>query len=142
MKKLAPLPETKQKIARLINMDGIDVLIRLQKPFEEPPENVKLQLQMVNGKPKVYVEDWQEFGTCVIVESWSDATGCVFTHGIRKSDEQSDDQFTSAAKYLLNVGTDDQWIDVLKRRKIDKMLNLVCRPVPKFNEPKVKKEKE
>lgn len=133
----------KQKIARLIEVEGVEVLIRLQKPLEEPPESVKVTFEMKDGVPTLnYDDSWQEFGTCVIVESWSEATGTVITQGIRKALDQSDEQFSFSARYLLNSGTDEQWVEILKARKVDKVIKMTCGPVPSFVEPTVKKEKK
>lgn len=140
---------TPQKLFRNITVDGIDVLIRLQKPFEEKPdeddmagfimdsEGVMRSIEEVEG------DAWMEFGTCIIIEAWSDASQSIVTQGIRKSETQTDEEFAFGARYMLNNGTEEEWLDVIKKRKLDRILKIACNnKSAKYVEPTVKLKKK
>lgn len=140
---------TPQKLFRTLIVDGVEVLIRLQKPFEEKPddddmagfimdsEGVMRELSEVEG------DAWMEYGTCIIVEAWSEASQSIVTQGIRKSETQSDEEFAFGARYMLNNGTEEEWLDVIKKRKLDRVLKLACNnKSAKYIEPTVKQMKK
>lgn len=141
-----------QKLSRTIELDGLELLLRLQKPFEEPPEDLGLPLNFELDEENNLIsfdmvfqdpEDWMEFGTCLIVEAWSEATQSVITQGIRKAEHQTDEEFTFGVRYMLNRGTDEEWIEVIKNRKLDKILKVACNnEAALYQEPKVTDKKE
>lgn len=115
-----------QVLSRVITMDGIQLLVRLQKPFEEAPyeeqESSKaVQVKIVNGKPvqvKPKEEYVPEFGTCLVVETWCDATKSVITTGIPKPPDKTPEQFSFGVRYMLNNSTDEEIIEVLKIKRL------------------------
>jgi hypothetical protein len=143
---LAKTVGSPQKIVRQIKLGDLDVMIRLQKPFEEPEDgkvNISLRIDTKGNISEVPDESYIEFGTAIVVEAWSDVTNSVVTQGIRKSDGQTEAQFAFGAQYMMNNGTDKQWLEVLQARRIDKVLTLACCNKPiKFAEPTVKQKKK
>lgn len=113
-----------QVLARVITMDGIQLLVRLQKPFEEAPyeEQPKpTQVKIIAGKPvqvKPIDESYLQFGTCLVVEAWCDATKSVITTGIKKPRDKTEEQFAFGVRYMLNHSTDAEIIEVLKIKGI------------------------
>jgi hypothetical protein len=140
MTRLPPNPESKigkpQVIARLLELDGMHLLLRLQKPFEEPPEDntIKVKIEIVDGKPKVTPipktnpndESYIKYGTALIVEAWSEATKSVVTTGIKKPNDQSEEAFQFGVRYMLNHSTDRELINVLRIKGLDKQLKFQC----------------
>jgi len=109
MTKLPPDPEIKiglpQVIARTIMLDGIQVLVRLQKPFEEQIEDDKNDNQI-------------RYGTALIVEVWSDATKSVITEGVRKPKDQTEEAFQFGVRYMMNHSSDAEIAHVLMLKGI------------------------
>lgn len=140
MTRLPSNPESKigkpQVIARLLELDGMQVLLRLQKPFEEPPEDnaVEIKIELVNGKPKATPlpirnpndESYIKYGTALIVEAWSESTKSVVTTGIKKPFDQTEEAFQFGVRYMLNHSTDRELINVLRIKGLDKQLKFQC----------------
>jgi hypothetical protein len=116
-------PETKigkpQVIARLVNLDGMQVLVRLQKPFEEAIEDE-------NKKPNPKDESYIKYGTALIAEVWSDATRSVITDGIKKPYDQSEEAFQFGVRYMLNHSSDEEIAHILKLKGIHTRLRYQC----------------
>lgn len=108
-----------QVLARLIYLDGMQILVRLQKPFEEPPEDD-------DKKPDPKDETHIRYGTALIFEVWSDATKSVVTDGIKKPHDQTEEAFQFGVRYMLNHSTDAEIIHVLKLKSIHKRLRFQC----------------
>jgi hypothetical protein len=123
---------TPQKISRIIQFGDLNLLIRLQKPFEEPPDAEEMTGFIVDTEGKISEfegfdgDTWMEYGTCLIIEAWSEASQSIVTQGIRKNDTQTDEEFAFGARYMLNNGTDEEWLEVITKRKLDKILKLTC----------------
>lgn len=117
MTKLPPDPEVKigtpQIIARTINLDGMQILLRIQKPFEEASEDDKST-------------DHIKYGTALIVEMWSDATKSVITEGIRKPQDQTEEAFQFGVRYMMNHSTDLEIAHVLILKGIHTRLRFQC----------------
>jgi hypothetical protein len=117
MTKLPPDPETKigipQVIARTIMLDGMQVLVRLQKPFEEELEEDK-------GKTQI------KYGTALVVEVWSDATKSVITEGVKKPSNQTEEKFQFGVRYMLNHSSDAEIAHVLTLKGIHTRLRYQC----------------
>lgn len=107
---------TPQVIARLVDLDGMQVLVRLQKPFEEPPDED-------NGQPK---GNYIRYGTALVIELWSDATKSVITDGIKKPNDQTEEAFQFGVRYMLNHSTDKEIAHVLKLKGIHTRLRYQC----------------
>lgn len=103
-----------QKICRFINLDGKQIIVRLQKPFDEPPDDED-ELQF-----------WEPYGTVVVVETWSKATGTVVGIPIFKPEDQSDEFYSYAVRSMLNFASDDQILLFLRAKKIDRTLKFIA----------------
>jgi hypothetical protein len=118
MTKLPSDPELKigkpQVIARVINLDGMQVLVRLQKPFEEAPEEDKPSSQV-------------RYGPALIVEAWSDATKSIITEGVRKPKEQTEETFQFGVRYMMNHSSDAEIAHVLMLKGIHTTVALPVR---------------
>ena len=108
-----------QVLARLISLDGMQVLVRLQKPFEEPPEDD-------NAKRDPKDESHIRYGTALIAEVWSDATKSVVTDGIKKPQDQTEEAFQFGVRYMMNHSTDAEIAHVLMLKGIHKRLRFQC----------------
>jgi hypothetical protein len=116
-----------QVIARLLEIDGRQVLIRLQKPFEEPPEDYTVLTTNKAGKrviearkAPVYTDDsWIQYGTALIVEAWSDATKSIVTTGIKKPHDKTEEEFAFGCRYMLNHSSDTEIIHILRLKRLD-----------------------
>jgi hypothetical protein len=119
MTKLPPDPETKigtpQVIARTLMLDGMLVLVRLQKPFEETIEDAK-----GNAINQV------KWGTALIVEVWSDATKSLITEGVRKPKDQTEEAFQFGVRYMMNHSSDQEIAHVLMLKGIHTRLRYQC----------------
>jgi hypothetical protein len=117
MSKLPSDPEKKigspQVIARLIIIDGMQVLVRLQKPFEEQNED----------KPD---EEYIHYGTALICEVWSDATKSIITEGVKRPREQTEEAFQFGVRYMMNHSSDEELIHVLKIKGVHTRLRFQC----------------
>lgn len=139
---------TEQKIVRQLKLGDLDLIIRLQKPFEEPeggaPVSVTFRINTRTGETtEIPDESYIEYGTAIVIEAWSNVTESVVTQGITKGEHQTEAEFAFGARYMLNNGTDEEWIEVLKARKLDKVFKLACDNTEcKFKEPTVKTKKK
>lgn len=117
MTRLPSNPEAKigtpQVLARLINLDGMQVLVRIQKPFEEPPEDTD-------------AEDYTQYGCALVVEVWSDATKSVITTGVRKPNKDTEEAFQFGVRFMMNHSTDEEIAHVLKHKGIHTQLRFQC----------------
>jgi hypothetical protein len=117
MTRLPPDPETKigtpQVIARVLELDGMQVLVRLQKPFEEALEE--------DSK-----EDYIKYGCALIVEVWSDATKCIITEGVKKPRDQTEETFQFGVRYMMNHSSDQEIAHVLMLKGIHTRLRYQC----------------
>jgi hypothetical protein len=117
MTKLPSDPETKigtpQVIARVIDLNGMQVLVRLQKPFEEASEDNKS-------------EEYIRYGTALIVELWSDATKSIITEGVKKPKEQTEEAFQFGVRYMMNHSSDAEIAHVLMLKGIHTRLRYQC----------------
>ena len=111
-----------QVLARFIVLDGQQVLVRLQKPFEEPDYDQPKKAVIVadeNGIREVPDESYIEFGTCLIVETWCDATKSVVTTGIKRPNELTEEAFAFGVRFMLNNASDAEIVEVIKLKKLD-----------------------
>ena len=119
-----------QVIARLLEIDGLQCLLRLQKPFEEPPEDTtscvidktgKKHIQTVKAQ-KYKDDEYIQYGAALIVEAWSDATKSVVTTGIKKPHDQTEEAFAFGVRYMMNHSTDTELVNILRIKRIDQQL--------------------
>lgn len=134
-----------QVLARTMVMDGLNITVRLQKPFEEPDydDELKVVVRIRNGKAHtVKDESYIQWGTVLVVEMWSDVTKSVVTTGIRKPPDKTEEQFSFGVRYMLNHSTDEEIIKVLRIKGIDKQLKFQQGPVEQVDLPKPPKQKK
>jgi hypothetical protein len=121
-----------QVIARFVILDGAQVLLRLQKPFEEREYDTpaKVVVRVRNGKAMTVPDETHiKYGTVLVVETWSDATKSVVTTGINKRPDQTEENFAFGVRYMLNNSTDEEIIKVLRLKGIDKQLKFQQGPI-------------
>jgi hypothetical protein len=141
-----------QILARTLTVDGRQILVRLQRPFEEPdyddkPKGVAVVIRYDNGTPSVAPAPKDEkhikYGTCLIVETWCDATKTVVTTGIKRPRDQTEEAFAFGVRYMLNNASDQEIIEVLKIKRLDVQLKFQSGPDDaKLNLPKPPKTKK
>lgn len=125
-----------QKISRNIKLNGLDILIRLQKPLEEPSENDPNNYIFTESGDSFVADIEHDYGTCIIIEAWSEATQTVMTQGIHREPEQANEDFEFAARYFLNKATDEEWLDTLNKKGVLKLLQATCVNGSTYEEPK------
>lgn len=143
-----------QVIARTIELDGKQVLVRLQKPFEEPAydQSLTVKVKLKDGKPvleqvppKRKDDSYIVYGTVLVLEAWSDATKSVVTTGIKKTSDQTEESFSFGVRYMLNNSTDAEIVEVIKAKRLDTQLKFQCSDLDtavKFtNPPRLEKKK-
>lgn len=124
-----------QVIARLIEMDGKQLLVRLQKPFEEPTydDTLKVKVTINKGVPKVTPvvkppkdDSYIRYGCALVVECWSEATKSVVTVGVKRTPQQTEEEFAFGVRYMMNHATDDEIVNVLRTKSLDIQLKYQC----------------
>lgn len=127
----------KQTIARSLTMDGIDIVVRIQKPFEEEDyELTDLKKDgltpfkvIADSKGKARLEPVPEdyyivWGTAFIVETWCAATKTVITADFQRGTDQTEEEFAFIVRYMLNNGSDEEIIDLIRSRGIDTQIKI------------------
>ena len=141
-----------QKICRVVDLDGLEVVVRLQKPFEELAQEITMLFNLdfdvesntfsLDSSIKQPDIEFETYGTCVVIEAWSDVTESVISHGIIASEGQTQEEFAFSVRYMMNNGSDEEWLEVLRNRGIDKVLKFACNNASAFVKDKVVKEKK
>lgn len=98
-----------QVIARILEIDGRDALVRLQVPWNGDIDE-KTGKQLLSAP------------TLLIIEMWSDATKSVVTSFIGKAPRATEVDFAYSVRYFMNHATDAQLLELIKTRRADLIL--------------------
>lgn len=141
-----------QILARFLELDGRQVLVRLQKPFEEAeytdtPKRAIIKADE-HGIREVPDESHIRFGTALIVETWCDATKSVITTFIKKPNNFTEEAFSLGVRYMMNNASDSDIVEVIKLKKLDQQIKFqmgkddseLILPVPPKTPPRKKKK--
>jgi hypothetical protein len=100
-----------QVIARCLEIDGRQVLVRLHKPWQGDISDIKVEVPVQ---------------TILIVESWSLSTKSVVSVEITRPPKVSEEQFSYGVRYMMNHASDLQLITIIKNRKAEGIIKFTC----------------
>jgi hypothetical protein len=114
-----------QTIARFVNVDGRQALVRLQIPYLEYGEGSAPYINQMGPDGKLKegeIAENEMFEPMMVIEMWSDATKCIVSLPITRPDNRSIKLFTYGCRYMMNHATDEDILDLIKKKNIDVML--------------------